>query len=136
MTMSDPSSARDPVEELAEEFAARYRRGEHPSLSEYTDKYPQLAEQIRELFPAMVVMEQVSSLAGPPTGPFVPRTSDSSVVPQQLGDYRILREVGRGGMGVVYEAMQESLDRHVALKILPFHRLMDPTHLERFRREA
>jgi WD40 repeat protein/serine/threonine protein kinase len=134
--MSDPSSARDPVEELAEEFAARYRRGEHPSLSEYTNKYPQLAEQIRELFPAMVVMEHFGSVAGPPTGPFEPRAEDTRELPERLGDYRILREVGRGGMGVVYEAVQESLGRHVALKILPFHRLMDSTHLERFRREA
>jgi eukaryotic-like serine/threonine-protein kinase len=70
MTMSDPSSGRDPVEELAEEFAARYRRGEHPSMTEYTDKYPELAAQIRKLFPALVVMEQLGSVAGPPTGPF------------------------------------------------------------------
>jgi Protein kinase domain len=130
------SSGREAVEELAEEFAARYRRGEHPSVSEYTDKYPELAEQIRELFPALVVMEQLGSVAGPPTGPFDPKAGEGSVPPQQLGDYRILREVGRGGMGVVYEAVQESLGRHVALKILPFHRLMDPLHLDRFRREA
>ena len=70
MIMSDSNSGRDPVEELAEEFAARYRRGEHPSVSEYTDKYPDLAEQIRELFPALVAMEQLGSVAGPPTGPF------------------------------------------------------------------
>jgi hypothetical protein len=69
-TMNESSSARDPLEELVEEFVARARRGEHLSLSEYTDKYPHLAKQIRELFPALVVMEQFGSIAGAPTGPF------------------------------------------------------------------
>src|SRR5262249_17596871 len=57
-------------------------------------------------------------------------------LPQRLGEYRIVGEISRGGMGVVYEAQQESLGRHVALKVLPFHRLMPETQLERFRREA
>ena len=55
---------------------------------------------------------------------------------EQLGDFRLLREVGRGGMGVVYEAEQESLGRRVALKVLRSHRLHDPKILIRFHREA
>ncbi len=75
------------------------------------------------------------SAGGPPTGPVLPRAAGGAR-PERLGEFRILREVGHGGMGVVYEAVQESLGRHVALKILPFHQLTHPTHLERFRREA
>ena len=56
--------------------------------------------------------------------------------PESLGDYRILREIGRGGMGVVYEAEQVSLGRHVALKVLATSALLDPRHIERFHREA
>lgn len=55
---------------------------------------------------------------------------------QSLGDYRLLREVGRGGMGIVYEAEQLSLRRRVALKLLPADRTGDARSIERFRREA
>src|SRR5207244_7957772 len=54
----------------------------------------------------------------------------------RLGDFRILREIGRGGMGVVYEAEQISLSRRVALKVLPFAATMDPRQLQRFQNEA
>ena len=57
-------------------------------------------------------------------------------MPEQLGDYRIVREIGRGGMGVVYEAEQGSLGRKVALKVLPAYARMAAEQLERFRREA
>jgi WD40 repeat protein/serine/threonine protein kinase len=134
--MSESLSKYEPVEQLAEEFLARYRSGERPSLSEYTRKYPDLAPLIREYFPAMVVMEELGSV-GSQASDTLPRTvMEGGKIPQQLGEYRILREVGRGGMGIVYEAVQESLGRHVALKVLPFHGLLTPTLLERFRREA
>ena len=63
-------------------------------------------------------------------------TTAGCAIVRELGDYRILREIGRGGMGIVYEAEQVSLLRHVALKVLPAHSLLDPSRLERFKREA
>jgi tetratricopeptide (TPR) repeat protein len=56
--------------------------------------------------------------------------------PERLGDFRIVREVGRGGMGVVYEAEQISLGRRVALKMLPFAAALDGKKLQRFQNEA
>src|SRR5262245_36698799 len=131
--MSNSSSDPDPLLPLAEEFAQRYRQGERPTLTEYAEKHPELAERIRRLFPTLVVIEEFGSVAGEPTGPFGPAAGSA---PQRLGEYRLLREVGRGGMGIVYEAVQESLGRHVALKVLTSPGLLSPTQLQRFEREA
>ena len=135
--MSLSNGERNPVECLAEEFLERHRRGERPALTEYVDRHPEWAEEIRQVFPALVLMERLKPATGDVTGTFLtgvqPRVGQ---VPERLGDFRILREVGRGGMGIVYEAEQESLGRHVALKVLPSHALLNPRHLQRFLREA
>ena len=66
--MSEPSCEFDPVDDLANAFLERYRRGERPSLSEYTDKHPELAERIRSVFPALVLMEEVGAGKSQATG--------------------------------------------------------------------
>src|SRR5271165_3358253 len=117
-------------DELAEEFTERYRRGERPSLQEYIDRCPAMGDEIRELFPALVEVEQAEEVLEPQQGPAASRSAPAL---RQLGDYRVIREVGRGGMGVVYEAEQVSLGRRVALKVLPRQVSQDPKTLARFR---
>jgi serine/threonine protein kinase/Flp pilus assembly protein TadD len=116
------------VECLAEEFLTRHRRGERPSVTEYVQRYPQFAEEIGDVFPALLLMEEI--------GPRPTESLNGDVPPQDLGDYEVLREVGRGGMGIVYEARHRSLGRRVALKVLPSRAAQDPVCLERFEREA
>jgi len=132
--ISDPNDARDALlSELADEYATRYRAGQRPPLREYLNRYPELANDILELFPAMIAIERVKEhqeeqrkeAAAPP-----------SPALQQLGDFRIVREIGKGGMGIVYEAEQVSLGRRVALKVLPKQLLVDDRTKHRFEREA
>src|SRR5271168_5241914 len=87
------------LDQLAEEFAERFRRGERPAIKEYTDRYPELADDIRELFPALVKVEQVDDAKSDDEGEAKTRGMRGSL--KQIGDYRILGVSGRGGMGVV-----------------------------------
>ena len=81
--MTDPEKRRNPVEELAESFLARYRRGERPALTEYTARYPELAAEIRELFPALVLMEEAGRRE---SGPCRGRVTADGHAPERIGD--------------------------------------------------
>jgi serine/threonine protein kinase len=114
------------VSQVADEFVARLGRGESPDVEEYARRYPALAAVLRQVLPALRVLRCPDSDGAPEPG----------LLTGCLGDYRIVREVGRGGMGVVYEAEQISLGRRVALKVLPFAAALDARHLQRFKNEA
>ncbi len=140
---NDPGSTRDPVEQLAESFQARLRRGERPSLEEYVARCPERADDIRELFPALVEMEQlkpgvqaITSTPEQPAAEIAPNARPLPAHPERLGDYQILRVIGVGGMGIVYEAEHESLKNRVALKVMHPRFRTDPTYLRRFHTEA
>lgn len=123
------------MELLADEFASRCRKGEAPSVAEYVAKHPRHAGKIEKLFPAVAMLEQLRCEEK------AKRESASVRVryacpPDHIGDFDIVQEIGRGGMGIVYEAEQRSLARRVALKVLPKHILLLDRHLKRFQREA
>jgi eukaryotic-like serine/threonine-protein kinase len=106
------TSDHGPVDRLAEEFLERRRRGECPAIAEYVERHPEWADEILEVFPALVMMEQLKPTPDDLTGSDSGASAGSAPAFERLGDYRILREVGRGGTGIVYEAVQESLGRH------------------------
>ena len=133
----DEDTQAELLDSLATEFLDRYRHGERPSVAEYAEQYPDLAEDIRDLFPTIGQMEGLKVELERPT------VAASGAVPPrgrmrltQLGDFRVIREIGRGGMGVVYEAEQTSLNRRVALKVLPLLSMLNPELIHRFQREA
>jgi len=121
------------IDVLANDFLARYRDGERPTVEDYARRHPEYADSIRRMFPLVASLERIkideqvsedgcATLAGREF--------------EQLGDFRLIREIGRGGMGVVYEAEQESLGRRVAIKVLPKQSLLDDDALGRFQHEA
>jgi hypothetical protein len=137
MSPSTTGSGRNPVEALAEQFLDRLRRGEPASPEEYAEAHPELAGEILAVFPALLMMEDLGGDAASRTGSLAAGAQAiAGAAAGRLGEFRLLREIGRGGMGVVYEAEQESLGRRVALKVLPAGALTDKNQVRRFEREA
>ena len=131
------SGDRTALEAIAREFLERRRRGEDVSPEQYAERHAEFADEIRRLL--WHLRRPNSLVVGPANPPAAPSSSScrhDRPALTRLGDYCLIRELGRGGMGVVYEAEQESLGRRVALKVLPAGALSDPRHIRRFEREA
>ncbi|HEV3445636.1 MAG TPA: serine/threonine-protein kinase [Gemmataceae bacterium] len=121
---------------ILEAYLGKLEEGCPPDPDELLGKHPELADVLR------VYLEKLALLHHAATGLRDPNHAEdvapAALLPERgrLGDFRILREVGRGGMGVVYEAEQISLGRRVALKVLPFTTALDAKQLQRFKKEA
>jgi serine/threonine protein kinase/tetratricopeptide (TPR) repeat protein len=124
-------------EHLLDEVVTAYLRaaadGRAPDRDRLLAEYPDLAADLVEFF---ADQDRLQHLAAPLRAVSRAAAGEEDLVSRTLGDFRILREVGRGGMGVVYEAEQLSLRRRVALKVLPYAGMLDPRQLLRFQNEA
>jgi len=114
------------LEDVLGKYLDELAEGRSPDQERYLREYPEMAEALRGVFRTLAFVEATS------------RSLNAAKLErgQRLGEYEIIREVGRGGMGVVYEAIQTSLNRRVALKVLPPGALLAENALERFAREA
>ena len=129
---------------LLERLIALSRDGRMPDFAAVTREHPELETELRELWATAMIAEDVGSFprssGGPPEPEFGDvensRTRAACATPRRIGDFELLEEIGRGGMGVVYRATQISLNRAVALKMILPGRLASATDLSRFRAEA
>ncbi|WP_162273962.1 tetratricopeptide repeat protein [Mariniblastus fucicola] len=134
----DPSEL-DQFDLISDKFVAEIRAGKSPDIESYVRAHPKLAIRIRQLFPVLQAMENRNPNCVAESDSAIEdeiRQLEASPPPRRLGEYRIIHEIGRGGMGVVYKAEQESLGRHVALKLLPQSAKFDERRGIRFQQEA
>ncbi|MEX0611947.1 MAG: serine/threonine-protein kinase [Pirellulales bacterium] len=139
MTIDSTCSAapRRALVDVLEAYLADLERGAIPNQELLLAAHPELADELRPYLDSLQMLHGVTREMRAPaitTNGSGDATLESK--PQQIGDYRIVREIGRGGMGIVYEAHQTSLNRRVALKILPFAAVLDQRQIARFRNEA
>ena len=118
-----------------EEYLAAQEAGHKPGRQDFVARHPDIAGPLGECLDGLEFVQAATPQLQPPM-PNAPASAAEVAAGTSLGDYRILREVGRGGMGIVFEADQGSLGRRVALKVLPFAAALDARQLQRFKNEA
>jgi eukaryotic-like serine/threonine-protein kinase len=129
---TDPPTAHPSLDQLRNFNIGRLGDDEALSLGEHLEQCASCCQALRDLPKQDHFVARLKNAADSGSGGPLP----GRAAPPQFGDYRIVREVGRGGMGVVYEAEQLSLGRRVAVKVLPARNLTEADALERFRRES
>ena len=127
----DPS-----LEQLVDDLIERLQAGDNVDLEAVIREHPDHAEPIRRMIPALEALVDFGETSATSNGRRPGRALEAGTPAKVLGDFRLIQEIGRGGMGIVYEAEQVSLGRRVALKLLPMAAAMDPRQIQRFRVEA
>ncbi len=140
--MPHTASADRRLVQALDDYLAAYEAGNPPERGAFLANYPELAEELQECLASLEFIRRAAvRVPAAPDVVFPAADAGDELIGAGLqagvlGDFRIVREVGRGGMGIVYEAEQISLGRRVALKVLPFAATIDPRHLQRFQNEA
>ena len=124
---------QDRLAKILDAYLTELEQGGRPEVEAILQQNPDLAEPLRAYFESLDFMQGAAADFREDDSV---RGGSAGELPRQLGDYQIVREIGRGGMGVVYEAKQISLDRRVALKALPFAAVLDRKQIARFYNEA
>jgi serine/threonine protein kinase/WD40 repeat protein/uncharacterized protein HemY len=120
------------LQAAVEEYEAALVAGGTADRDRILAAHPAQAERLAEAFDALEQLHGVLPAIRAPQG----ADDACPAPPEAIADFRILRELGRGGMGIVYEAEERALGRRVALKVLPFAAALDPRSLARFRQES
>lgn len=162
-SVGEPKSLQDEQQrrltEALESYLDQLERGELPDLDALCGRYPDLVDDLRQYIPSLRSPSSpkqsgskpspVAAAPAPPAPPAAQEVEEAPVsllppqedpepedIPKRLGDYELLEEVGRGGMGIVFKARQVSLDRIVAVKVLPHAAAWDAKQIARFQNEA
>jgi WD40 repeat protein/serine/threonine protein kinase len=122
--------------EAVKQYQTALDQGDSPDREALLLRYPEIAADLADCLDKLHFLRSIAPQLNAGAATDARQTGAAPATTSQLGDFRILREIGRGGMGVVYEAEQISLNRRVALKVLPFAAVLDPRQLMRFKHEA
>ncbi len=134
MNSVEPSADDPRLLDAAKEYIIEIEAGRRPDRTAFIARFPDIRAELEPYLDALDLFHAAGSQAA--TSQAANPQADDPLPAEPLGDFRIVRKIGHGGMGTVYEAVQLSLGRRVALKVLPFAAALDGKHLQRFKNEA